>query len=77
MIPEVVPLGEGLIDFDAYFRLLKELNLKGDTSLHIEYPVLSEEENSLPIKQKMDIALKILKKDTDVLKNMMERNSFL
>jgi L-ribulose-5-phosphate 3-epimerase len=77
MIPEAVPLGEGLIDFDAYFRLLKELDLISDTSLHIEYPVLSNEENNLPVKQKMDIALKILKRDTEVLKNMMARNSFL
>jgi sugar phosphate isomerase/epimerase len=75
-IPEAVPLGEGLIDFDAYFRLLNNLKLKGDTSLHIEYPVLSEEETRLPVKNKMEKAISILKRDTDKLKSMMAKNNF-
>jgi L-ribulose-5-phosphate 3-epimerase len=76
MAPEAVPLGEGQIDFDAYFKLLKELNLKSDTSLHIEYAVLSKEEESLPIKKKMERALFILKRDTEKLKGLMEKNGF-
>jgi sugar phosphate isomerase/epimerase len=76
MVPEAVPLGEGQIDFDAYFKLLKELNLKSDTSLHIEYPVLSNEEINLPVKKKMEKALAVMKRDTDKLKNMMAKNGF-
>ena len=76
MIPEAVPLGEGQIDFDAYFKLLNELKLKGDTSLHIEYQVLSNEENNLPVKNKMEKALTILKRDTDKLKSIMTKNNF-
>jgi|WetSurMetagenome_2_1015567.scaffolds.fasta_scaffold08399_3 L-ribulose-5-phosphate 3-epimerase len=76
LIPEAVPLGEGLIDFDAYFRLLKELKLKGDTTLHIEYPVLSKEEENLPAKKKTEKALSVLKRDTDKLKSIMAKNNF-
>jgi L-ribulose-5-phosphate 3-epimerase len=76
LAPEAVPLGEGQIDFDAYFKLLKELNLKSDTSLHIEYAVLSKEEESLPIKKKMEKALSILKRDTEKLKGLMVKNGF-
>jgi sugar phosphate isomerase/epimerase len=74
--PEAVPLGEGQIDFDTYFKLLKELDLKSDTSLHIEYDVLSKEEVNLPVRKKMEKALFILKRDTDKLKDMMARNGF-
>ena len=74
--PEPVPLGEGQIDFDAYFQLLNSIGVKGDTSLHIEYPVLTNEEEALPIKKKMEIALRILKKDCDTLKDMMKKNNF-
>jgi L-ribulose-5-phosphate 3-epimerase len=77
MVPEAVPLGEGQIDFDAYFKLLNELKLKGDTSLHIEYEILSKEENNLPIKNKMEKALKILKRDTDKLKSIMAKNNYI
>ncbi len=76
MVPEAVPLGEGQIDYDAYFTLLKELKLKSDTTLHIEYPVLSGEEQKLPVKEKMKKALFILKRDTDKLKGMMAKNGF-
>jgi L-ribulose-5-phosphate 3-epimerase len=77
MEPEPVPLGEGQIDFNAYFKLLKDLNLKSDTTLHIEYDVLTKEENNLPSDKKMKKALDILKRDTDKLKSMMANNAFM
>jgi L-ribulose-5-phosphate 3-epimerase len=77
MVPEVVPLGEGQIDFDAYFKLLNKIKLGGDTSLGFEYPVLSSEEVNLPMKAKIDIALEVLKRDTDKLKSMMNKNNYL
>lgn len=77
MEPEPVPIGEGQIDLDSYFKLLKELNLKSDTTLHIEYEVLTKEENNLTPDKKMKKALDILKKDTDKLKSLMANNSFM
>ena len=74
--PEPVPIGEGQINFDAYFQLLNNLGVRGETSLHIEYPVLTTEEATLPIKKKMEIALRILKKDADMLKSIMKKNNF-
>ncbi len=77
MMPEAVPLGEGQVDFDAYFKLLKTLKLSGDTSLHIEYPVLSDQDKGLPVKQKIEKALFVMKRDTDKLKSIMARNAFV
>jgi len=56
--------------------LLKELNHKSDTTLHIEYPVLSGEDQNLPIGKKKEKALFILKRDTDKLKSLMAKNGF-
>ncbi len=36
---ETVPLGEGQADFPALFRLLKQLNVQPQLSLHFEYPL--------------------------------------
>lgn len=33
-----VPLGEGMVDFKAYFQSLKQANLRVPITLHIEYP---------------------------------------
>ncbi|MEW4924845.1 sugar phosphate isomerase/epimerase family protein [Algibacter sp. 2305UL17-15] len=32
-----VPIGEGMVDFDKYFKLLKHYKLKPPVSLHLEY----------------------------------------
>jgi sugar phosphate isomerase/epimerase len=34
---ENCPLGEGMVDFPAYFGLLAKAGFKGPASLHIEY----------------------------------------
>ena len=34
-----VPLGEGMVDFRTYFRMLKELDVNVPVSLHYEYPL--------------------------------------
>ncbi len=34
-----VPLGTGMVDFPAYFKLVKELGLTGPISMHFEYPL--------------------------------------
>ncbi|MFD1140434.1 sugar phosphate isomerase/epimerase family protein [Larkinella insperata] len=34
-----VPLGQGMVDFPAYFALLKQLNVRVPISLHLEYPL--------------------------------------
>lgn len=34
-----VPIGEGMVDFNAYFGLLKRANLRVPVSLHVEYPM--------------------------------------
>lgn len=34
-----VPLGTGMVDFPAYFKLVRELGLTGPISLHFEYPL--------------------------------------
>jgi len=34
-----VPIGEGMADFNSYFKLLKSLGLMPPVSLHLEYPL--------------------------------------
>lgn len=34
-----VPLGEGMVDFNAYFKLLKKYGIRVPVSMHFEYPM--------------------------------------
>ncbi|GEP95580.1 sugar phosphate isomerase/epimerase family protein [Chitinophaga cymbidii] len=68
---ENVPLGEGMVDFAAFFRQVKQLGIHVPVTLHLEYELLSKAEEALPVKQKQQIVLNKLKKDVDTLKGWL------
>jgi len=64
-------LGKGMINFDAYFKICRELNMNQPICLHIEYDLFTaDEEKSLSHTEKYGKALMIMKRDTDTLKSM-------
>jgi L-ribulose-5-phosphate 3-epimerase len=64
---ENVPIGEGIVNFDAYFKLVRELNISGPTSVHLEYPPF-ERAPQVPEGQKRSIFLAAMKKDLAAIK---------
>lgn len=66
-----VPLGEGLVDFNLYFRTLKELNISAPVTLHVEYPLLTAEEESYTLLAKQKIIVEKIKKDVRFIRNMI------
>ncbi|RPE13979.1 twin-arginine translocation signal domain-containing protein [Chitinophaga lutea] len=65
------PLGEGMVNFPAFFKKVKELNIHVPISLHLEYELLSRQEETLPAAQKQQIVLKKLQKDVQTLRGML------
>jgi L-ribulose-5-phosphate 3-epimerase len=63
-----VPLGEGIVDFNLFFSLMKEYNIELPISMHVEYPLLESAEESLPLLQKQKIIATKLKKDVDFIR---------
>lgn len=45
-VVENTPIGEGMVDFGAYFGWLKQANLRVPVSLHVEYPLGGAEHGS-------------------------------
>jgi len=66
-----VPMGEGMVNWDLFFRTVKELNISGPLTLHVEYPLLEEGENKLTLSQQQAIIVKKLKKDVDFLNGFL------
>jgi L-ribulose-5-phosphate 3-epimerase len=69
---ENVPIGEGIVNFDAYFKLVRELNLNGPVSVHFEYPPF-ERAPELPPPEKRPKLLAAMKKDLAALKGFMAK----
>jgi sugar phosphate isomerase/epimerase len=71
--PETVPLGEGMVDWDLYFRMVKELNIVAPITLHVEYPLFAEGEEKLSLVRQQEIIIKKIKKDTDFIKSYLNK----
>ncbi len=70
-----VPLGEGVVDFNAYFRILQEKNIQSAMSIHYEFPLLEKADETVPAKDRMKKMLPLVKKEADTLKSFIANNS--
>ncbi len=66
------PLGEGMVDFKAYFEMVKELRIEGPVSMHFEYPMPAESEEKLSLEQQRQKTVAVMKKDLKTLRSMLE-----
>jgi sugar phosphate isomerase/epimerase len=64
-----VPVGEGIVDFPAYFDLLNELGIRGPITVHLEYPMFPEKDMSLA--QKKTRAIDLMQKDLNAIKQYL------
>ncbi|MBP0904911.1 sugar phosphate isomerase/epimerase family protein [Mariniflexile gromovii] len=61
--PINVPIGEGMVDFDKYFKLLKKHNLKPPVSLHLEYDLGGAEKGDYEITVDKKVVFDAMKRD--------------
>ena len=62
-----VPVGEGVVDFQAFFDLVNELGIVGPITVHMEYPMFPE--NNMTMMQKKERAIALMRKDLESIKS--------
>jgi len=62
-----------MIDWDLYFRIVKEYKINAPITLHVEYPLLDKDEEKLSLIQQQEIIVRKLKKDTDFIKSYLTK----
>ena len=68
-----VPLGEGMVDFDAYFKLLKSYSIEVPISLHYEYDLGGAEHGKRDLSSSQQAQVfKAMKRDLDFAKAKWE-----
>jgi sugar phosphate isomerase/epimerase len=73
---EVVPLGQGMIDYKRYLGLIKEYNIAGPFSLHFEYDLGGAESGAKTTTMKPEEIFSKLKQDVVTFRNWI-RNAGL
>jgi sugar phosphate isomerase/epimerase len=69
---EAVPLGEGIVDFRGFFRLLKDYKLEVPLSLHYEYPLGGAENGSSKLTIERNDVISAMKRDLSTLKLFLQ-----
>lgn len=70
-ITEVVPLGEGFVDFKSYLDLLKQHAIHVPVSLHYEYSLGGAENGATALTMKREDVIAAMKTDCNALKNFL------
>jgi len=75
--PEVVPIGEGMVDFSKYLDLIKQFKIKCPISIHYEYPLGGAEKGDKIITMKREDIFLALEKDLAILKNKFRKANLI
>ena len=65
-----VPIGEGMVDFISYFKLLKAYGLNPPVSLHFEYPLGGAEKGKYEISVDREVVYHAMKKDLKAIQQL-------
>ena len=71
-VVENVPLGEGMVDFKAYFKLLKQYKIQVPVSLHYEYPMGGAEHGASSISMDKKVVFAAMKRDLIKLQQLWQ-----
>lgn len=67
------PIGEGMVDFDKYFKLLKMYGLNPPVSLHLEYDLGGAEKGRSSITVNEKVVFEAMKKDLNKLQELWKK----
>lgn len=64
------PIGEGMVDFTSYFKLLKKYGLKPPVSLHLEYDLGGAEKGNQTITVDKKVVFDAMKRDLNAVQKL-------
>lgn len=70
--PKSVPLGEGMVDFKTYFKLLKDSQIQVPFCLHLEYPLGGADQGADKITVDKKVVFDAMKTDLAKLKELWQ-----
>ena len=68
-----VPLGQGVVDLDGFFKNIKNMNITAPITLHIEYPLLEKYEENLSLIKKQKIIVGKIQNDVQFIKSKLHQ----
>jgi sugar phosphate isomerase/epimerase len=66
------PLGEGMVDFKTYFKLLRQYKINVPVSLHLEYPLGGAEHGATRLSSDKQVVFDAMKRDLKKLRELWD-----
>jgi sugar phosphate isomerase/epimerase len=70
---EGTPIGEGMVDFKTYFKLLKQYKINVPVSLHMEYTLGGAEDGANQLTVDKQIVFNAMKKDLQKVRELWQQ----
>jgi L-ribulose-5-phosphate 3-epimerase len=71
--PRNMPLGEGMVDFKTYFKLLKDNNIQAPICLHLEYPLGGADQGTDKLTVAPKVVFDAMKRDLLKVKELWQQ----
>jgi len=71
------PLGEGMVNFPAFFAMLKQANFSGPVQMHTEYPLGGVDSGAKTLSMDKAQVLSAIRKDLNTLRGWMRQAELL
>lgn len=69
---QLVPLGQGMINFKKFFSLIKQYNISGPLSIHLEYELGGADQGKKQITIPKEEVFAAMKRDLQTLRTMLQ-----
>lgn len=66
------PIGEGMVDFPRFFKILKEMKIGGPISMHFEYPLTDKPIEEMGVKIAKEQVSSAMKKDLEMVNKYLQ-----
>ena len=70
---EDTPIGEGMVDFKTYFKLLKQYHIYVPVTLHLEYPIGGAEHGATKISCDKQVVFNAMKRDLQKVHDLWQK----
>ena len=70
--PFNVQIGDGMVDFKRYCQIIKELNIAGDFTIHLEYPLGGAEHGTYELTCPPEEVISAMKHDLNALRKLIQ-----
>ncbi len=71
--PSNIQIGDGMVEFERYYQIIKDYKIQGDFTLHLEYPIGGAEHGATTLTDSPEVVIAAMKHDLFELRDLISK----